>query len=333
MTASYHLVQGGLVVTGASGPVFIQSSDPRWTEAVTFIKNGDLQGLADWLTGKPEPDGFLRVGNEVVPADLKKQYDALRDAGLPTRPVLKFWERLQKNPNPNSRRQLYRFLKAHQIPITPSGLFIGYRGVTKGFKDKHTGTFDNSVGAVVSMPREQVNDDPEEGCSSGLHVANFRYAENFASGGHLVEVLVNPEHVVSVPRDSDFEKIRVCEFKVLRVITAENNSLIVSVDDDEMAFDARDVLDSSWDGAAPAKPKRKARSAAKVSKTRKTRTPAATPKPSPKKPGRPKKKQPAKRAKKAAAGRAKPVKTQTRKKNQAKGQTERQTQKDQEAWT
>lgn len=104
-----------------------------------------------------------------------------------------------------------------------NGDFLAYKRVKGDFTDYHTGKFDNSIGAVVKMPRQEISDNPNDGCSAGLHVANFHYASEFYSGGEgiLLEIQINPKDVVSVPNHCNFEKIRVCEYLVLRVCTEE----------------------------------------------------------------------------------------------------------------
>jgi hypothetical protein len=67
------------------------------------------------------------------------------------------------------------------------------------------------------MDRGKVDADRERTCSAGLHVAAWNYAESFYFNGHLLEVEVNPRDVVAVPTDYNNEKMRTCEYKVVRV--------------------------------------------------------------------------------------------------------------------
>ena len=72
-------------------------------------------------------------------------------------------------------------------------------------------------GALVQMKRSEVDDNPNNTCSKGLHAAAYRYAKDF--GGHhtrLMEIKINPKHVVCVPQDYNGEKMRVCEYIVLQ---------------------------------------------------------------------------------------------------------------------
>lgn len=129
-----------------------------------------------------------------------------------------FIEKLLDNPDKNIIEQLYPFMEHNSISITKEGNILAYRGVTKDYKDYRTGKMCNKVGNIVKMPRNLVDTNPEQTCSSGLHVASIEYASSFGEDGRLLEVEVCPSKVCSVPVDYNRQKIRTCEFKVLREI-------------------------------------------------------------------------------------------------------------------
>jgi len=136
--------------------------------------------------------------------------------GLPIEPLVYFWKKLRKNPSKNSQEMLYGFLEANHHPITSDGNFIAYKKVDRqGTKlvDNYTKNIDNSIGKIVAMPREQVVEDKNQTCSRGLHVAAWQYAQTY-SGHVLIEVIVDPTDVVSVPTDYNQQKMRVCRYKV-----------------------------------------------------------------------------------------------------------------------
>lgn len=111
---------------------------------------------------------------------------------------------------------LYQFLEHGNIPLTPDGCFLAYKAVRADYRDIKTGTFDNSIGQVVEMPREQVDDDPDQTCSTGLHVCSFAYLRFYShANGHVVICKVHPRDVVAIPRDYDNTKMRVCAYKVV----------------------------------------------------------------------------------------------------------------------
>jgi len=132
-------------------------------------------------------------------------------------PLVAFMNKLAKNPNPEVRDQLFNFLNVSGFPLTLEGDFLGYKGVKRDLWDVYTGwTFQYTAGAVISMPRDAVCDDPDQGCAPGIHVGSFDYANGFSEVVVLVQV--DPEHVVSVPTDYNFQKLRACELRVARVI-------------------------------------------------------------------------------------------------------------------
>lgn len=126
-----------------------------------------------------------------------------------------FLENLMENPSRQSVQELYDFLANAGLPITEDGCFLAYKGLDQNYKDRHSGTFDNSPGNVVSIRRNKVDDDRNRTCSYGLHVGTFDYASTFAGGGPVVLVKVNPKDVVSVPLDCGAGKCRTCEYLVL----------------------------------------------------------------------------------------------------------------------
>ena len=64
------------------------------------------------------------------------------------------------------------------------------------------------------MNRNDVDDNPNNHCSHGLHVARYNYAYNWDD--KTVIVKINPRDVVCVPDDYDGEKMRVCKYEVLK---------------------------------------------------------------------------------------------------------------------
>ena len=62
---------------------------------------------------------------------------------------------------------------------------------------------------------DSVCDDASVGCSDGFHAGSLDYAEGFGRGGNLMIVEINPADVVSVPNDSDCQKLRTCKYKVV----------------------------------------------------------------------------------------------------------------------
>jgi hypothetical protein len=171
-------------------------------------------------------DGEILVNGIPAPAALGNKIIKFSNEGLPYEPLVKFAANLQRNPSFRSVNELFQFLEKNDHPLTENGNFIAYKKVRSNFTDCHTGTFDNSVGTVVSMARNQVDEDSNRTCSNGLHVANWDYANNFYGNGSgiMLEVEVDPADVVAVPTDYNQAKMRVCKYKVLGVVDHEHSS-------------------------------------------------------------------------------------------------------------
>jgi hypothetical protein len=150
--------------------------------------------------------------------------------------LVHFMEKVNQNPQTHSREQLYEWMVRYNFGIAPDGDIIAYKGVNVRFMENSEefvssnagkavvngkpfeGVIPNILGAIVEMPRSEVNHDPRQGCSTGLHVSNWRYASTFAT--RTLRVKVNPRDVCSVPTESDWEKVRVCRYQVLGIATA-----------------------------------------------------------------------------------------------------------------
>ena len=146
------------------------------------------------------------------------------DSISPDSSYIRFLDNLAQNPDQRMQEQLYGFLKHTDVKINEDGMVLAYKAVSHNFKDIHSNTFDNSVGAVVEMPRDEVDDDPENTCSRGLHVAAASYIPQYGCKEYqhrVVQVLINPKDFVSIPVDYNFAKARVCRYTVAREVTWE----------------------------------------------------------------------------------------------------------------
>jgi hypothetical protein len=151
---------------------------------------------------------------EVLNTGLAIRMIAMLQEGFPIEPMVNFMENLYANPSKRAVTELYGFLEKNNLPITSDGHFLAYKKVRKDFKDCHTGTMDNSVGQVVEMVRNEVDDDQNRTCSTGLHFCSQNYLSHFG-GERTVIVKINPRDVVSIPTDYDNSKGRACKYEVI----------------------------------------------------------------------------------------------------------------------
>jgi len=169
-------------------------------------------------------NGAVRVvGNTVyyagkpVRSTLTEKLLDMLEEGFDATPWAIFLGKLMQNPSERSRQCLFDFLEAGESPITEDGCFIAFKMVREDFTDIHSGTFDNSPGRIVSMPRDLVNDDPNQTCSAGLHVCSLAYFKSGFGGSNkrFLCVKVNPADVVAVPHDYSNSKMRCCRYEVM----------------------------------------------------------------------------------------------------------------------
>lgn len=166
--------------------------------------------------------------------------------GFPIEPMVNFMENLFKNPSKRAVVELYGFLEKNNLPITSDGHFLAYKKVRDNFLDVHTGTLDNSVGKVLEMDRNQVDDDKDNTCSTGLHFCGMSYLSYFG-GERTVIVKINPADVVSIPSDYNDAKGRTCRYEVIGELNVEaEDAFTAPVQDqaNEEDTDLEDILES-----------------------------------------------------------------------------------------
>lgn len=252
---SEHLITKDtiIVVFNEGPPISILKDNPNFLKIRGLIKNkkyDEVPNAVDRaLNIQVSSKGKFAVCDGCIVIDGVELSDALSDKllefvdeGLDTEPLEKFWDNLTQNPSKASRNDLYEFIEANNFVITSDGCFIAYRRVGENFKDKHTGKWDNAPGITVRMPRENVDPNKHQTCSHGLHVAGWEYAHHGPmGGGRLIECKVNPRDVVAVPTDYDQQKMRVCEFQVIREVKDEYMEGLIY--DDELYDEELDYED------------------------------------------------------------------------------------------
>ena len=137
--------------------------------------------------------------------------------GADVAPVALLADRIYANPANWAEGELYDWLRSSNLPITSDGHILAYKRITNEYLDFHTGSFDNSVGTYVSVPRSEVDTDRERTCSYGLHFCSESYLSSFysSSDARTVLVKVDPADVVSIPTDYNHAKGRTSSYLVV----------------------------------------------------------------------------------------------------------------------
>lgn len=178
------------------------------------------------------------------------------------RSLVNFLEKVSTNPSKQSVDAIYTWIRGRNLTITSSGDIIAYKGVAiredgTSVSISHgtaivngqvvTGAIPNVPGSIIEMPRSQVDADNAVGCSTGLHAGTWGYASSF-SRARVLTVKINPRDIVSVPDDSQFQKLRVSRYEVIAEIDQEFSGALwndsdTEEDDDDEYLDYDDYFD------------------------------------------------------------------------------------------
>ena len=229
---SWTKTKNSIIVSFGGEVHSVHKDDSAYEEIVKALQEGKDADIPNIVSPAKQIENFSNnefrvirgevfIGGNKVPVRLGKKIVEFAKEKLPHRPLINFFNNLNENPSNRAVNELFDCLDRNHHPITKDGHFIAYKKVREDFTDTRTGTFNNSVGQIVSVKRNQVDENCEKICSFGLHVASFKYAQNWG-GKHLLKVKVNPRDVVAVPIDYNRQKMRVCQYEVLDVINEES---------------------------------------------------------------------------------------------------------------
>lgn len=256
--------------------------NPNWKAIVDAIKANDevaaieaisiketIKKFGKGVTGRGDIEirnnQILYRGERLFGEDITRILAYITE-GYPQGSLIRFLERKLKNPSPVAVASLYTFLQNRQMPVTPNGTILGYKGVSATYNSIHTGaeplikgirnpdgSVANLVGEEVWMDRQYVCADNTNGCAAGLHIGSKNYAHGW--GAKVMVVEFSPEDVVSVP-DNEHEKLRVCRYRVVGELNGDVlgnvfNDAYVRPDntfDPDMDLDGHEDTDSDVDG-------------------------------------------------------------------------------------
>jgi hypothetical protein len=260
------------LIYGSGDTATIPETHPRFDELVTLLLSGaedeEVSDLVDVMLAVSKRLEQLSERVSIRGRQVLFDGDALRgeladvlvelfEAGNPEslRPVVNFLEKASTNPSNKSIDDLYRWITKGDLLIHEDGDFLAYKGTRtddEGLRtsisagtafvngEQFEGYIPNPDGAVVTMPRSNVDDNENEACSTGLHAGTASYAFRFANDDTIL-VKINPRDVVSVPNDSSNQKLRVCRYVVQEVVEGRRESrlyiqepLPVEVEDDSV---------------------------------------------------------------------------------------------------
>lgn len=224
--------------------ITINSDDPRFDDALDLVRADNLAavlaldvkhvinsfGVDTDDTGVSirvqDGVGIIEVcGTEYPLADtIVSRIMKMKEQGVSSKPLGNFIANLYSNPSSTAVQELYGFIEACELPITEDGCFIAYKIVKSSYLDIYSGKMDNSVGKVLQMPRNMVDDKRENTCSHGLHFCSKEYLNHYGSSSRnddrCMLVKINPADVVSIPSDYNNAKGRTWKYEVVGEVPA-----------------------------------------------------------------------------------------------------------------
>jgi hypothetical protein len=249
-TNNAFILSGSTLTITTGGNIYIiyksDSSFPEVMEALSEERWEDIPVLIDRAKAVEVygEGSFQVIGNQIyidgetLPHLLTNKILEFMREGYPYKPLLRFWNRLKKNPSYRAVKELYGFLEAANIPIMDDGRILCYKVVSpivrnnkpdpkvrvlgtsmKTYMDIHSKSVYQGLQDIVEMDRNQVNEDAEQTCSFGLHACSWNYTNQFGSahGGNdvVIEVAICPSDVIAIPKDYQNTKLRTCRYEIL----------------------------------------------------------------------------------------------------------------------
>lgn len=227
------ILGGDSITVFANGkPYTVNRTAKIFNAALEAVKNDDVELFLQVVNTKDTvvqksggkvriENGNLMFGDRVVTGLISARVFDMMELGLSIDPMMAFIENLMKNPSKRAVDELFGFIEACDLPITEDGHFLAYKRVREDYLDVHSGTMDNSVGKIVEMERNLVDEDKSRTCSAGLHFCSYEYLKHF-SGERIVVVKINPADVVAIPIDYNNSKGRTCRYEVVEEMEVED---------------------------------------------------------------------------------------------------------------
>lgn len=244
---------GTLNVIVRGKPVTIKKATQpdKYNKVLQLIKDNDEDGiikLFDVVTQVSTKlgvtitkEGVVTYTNkegqiEQLPASLNKTLVAMYEQDENSiEPLIKFWEKVRLNPSYRVNRCLFDFIEANNIVINENGNLIMYKIVARTndpevFLDLYTRKTEHRFGTPVDpMDRKDVDDNIDNTCSFGRHLASWQYLPHYGSCVNGKDAIllceVDPTDIVAIPRDYNNSKIRCTTYTPLSEYTYDKGEI------------------------------------------------------------------------------------------------------------
>ncbi len=257
----YTLSDNGATVMIDGKPRLFSTVHPSYAGILEAIESGDEAEVRILVDVKAEvfnrsfgrveilDNTILVAGKEVTGRLIDRILEMVSRGSKAVEGYVAFLDRLMDNPSKRAVDELYTFIEACNLPITPEGFFLAYKRVGDDYMDLHSNTIRNMVGDAPEMSRNEVDEDKDRLCSTGLHFCSYNYLSSYGNktGNRVMVVEIDPANVVAIPSDYSNAKGRTWTYKVVGEIEDWEGERITPWFTDEYS-DSDDGLDP--DGGA-----------------------------------------------------------------------------------
>lgn len=235
MAVAYTKTETSLAVVMDFRPVTIPYSHPNFDRLVELVRDpqtteADIKPLIDI----PAAISTFTGGNVTVTGgrlfykgyEVKSKLASIiiglvrEGQSEAAKPFEAFMEKAFANPDPRAAMDLFEWVAASNLPITPEGDILAWKAVQSDYysiRSGPRGKLRHMIGDVVEEPREETDSNPNQTCSRGLHFCSIDYlSSGYAGGGsRIMAVAISPTDVVAFPKDYGNSKGRACRMTVV----------------------------------------------------------------------------------------------------------------------
>ncbi len=226
----------------------IDMTHPNFTQARTAILADQIELALDLMNVSKAitkfSEGKLSIvdgevffeGNVVQGALVDKIINLMGDGKSEFKAFAMFLERVLQNDSFKARQRLMEFAAASDIGIHTDGRLVAFKNVNEDGCSSRGGKwvegddgkwvhdtsqrYFHAVGEVLTMPRNEVDDNESNTCSSGLHVCSAYYLKSmWGCRGKTFKVAVCPSDIVAIPPDYKNSKARTCRYEVIEDVS------------------------------------------------------------------------------------------------------------------
>lgn len=207
--------------------------EKNWAEVKRLCSPARAIAAAGAASGfvKVSAAGVVTFKNRPINNGSARRIVELMREGFPIESELRCLESLMRHDDPRVIESFEDFLDRWHIPRLDDGRVVLFKGVNRTdkpgiFSAKHNAAFLYEVGKVAALTWDEVDRDPNQTCSRGLHACPLSqvgaYYQPSRTGDALLELHVWPEDIASLPTDYKSEgKVRLLQCYVAREVAPD----------------------------------------------------------------------------------------------------------------